>query len=177
MDYTPTVLKNKGIPCQFAKTQKTGAGESDWARVLDEKEEVVTETLFIRFNNNSISDIEEYFGGLESWQEQLEKKPYNTMRQTLAFVLRRPLHDVGEAMLDGEIITYSNVVGTAWSIANGVDPIAASRMLKQALALAEENKEKLLENLEQIMPPAQDNGTSGSDSGVKRAARSKNSGN
>lgn len=175
MDYSPVILKNKGVPCEFAKTVKNGPGEQDWVRVTNDDGEVVTEVIHIRFTNNSISDIEEYFGSLEKWQETLEERPYNTMRQTIAFVLRRPIHDIGEAMLDGQIVTYSNVIGTAWSIANGVDPITASRMLSQTLELAEENKRRLEEGLTKAL--GADSGTSGSDSGRKRATRSKNSGN
>lgn len=183
MDYTPTVLKNKGISCQFCKTQKTDSNSNGWSRVFDDKEELVTETLLIRFNNNSISDIEEFWGGLESWQDALEKKPYNTMRQTLSFVLGRELHDVGEAMIDGDIVAYSNVIGSAWSIANGVDPIVAGQMLTQAFRLAEENKKTLQKNLEEMIPTLEiqqtesDSGNSGSVSGPKRASRSKTSGN
>lgn len=175
MDLTPTVLKNKGIPCTFAKTKKFGQDERDWEKVIGEDGEIVTETINIRFTNNSISDIEEHFGSLEKWQETLEQKPYNTIRQTFSYVLRRNLYDVGEAMLEGELVTYSNVIGVSWSIANGVDPITASRMLSQTLALAEENKKRLAENMAQAMDL--DIGISGSDSGPKRASRSKNSGN
>lgn len=176
MDYTPLVLKNKGVPCLFAKTTKTGPAEEDWTRQTTEEGEPITETIHVRFTNNSISDIEEFFGNLEKWQESLEQKPYNTLRQTLAFALKRSIYDIGEAMLDGEIVGYSNVIGTAWSIANGVDPIVASRMLSQTIALAEENKKRLAESLAQALPDLQ-TGNSGSDSGPKRANRSKNSGN
>lgn len=183
MDYTPTILKNKGISCQFVKTQKSTTASSGWERVLDEQDEPVKETLLIRFNNNSISDIEEFWGGLDAWQEALEKKPWSAMRQTLSFVLGRDVQDVGEAMMDGEIVTYSNVIGSAWSIANGVDPSVASQMLTQALRLAEENKKALQENLRETLPALGlpmtqlDNGSNGSGSGPKRASRSKNSGN
>ncbi len=181
MDYTPTILKNKGISCQFIKTQKDADGK--WSRVLDEKDELVKETLLIRFNNNSISDIEEFWGSLDAWQESLEKKPWSTMRQTLSFVLQRDIQDIGEAMMDGEIVSYSNVIGSAWSIANGVDPSVAGQMLTQALRLAEENKKALQKNLEETMPALglepipSVSGNNGSESGPKRAARSKNSGN
>jgi hypothetical protein len=176
MDYTPLVLKNKGVPCLFAKTTRTGTNEQDWGRVTNDDGEPVIETIHVKFTNNSISDIEEMFDGLEKWQEAIEQKPYNTIRQTLATAMKRSIYDIGEAMLDGEIVTYSNVVGTAWSIANGVDPIVASRMLSQTLALAEENKKQLAEGLAKALPDLQI-GDNGSESGPKRAGRSKNSGN
>ena len=119
MDYSPVILKNKGVPTEFAKTQKVG---DLWERVYDENGEVVKEELFVKFTNNTISDIEMHFGGLEAWQEKIEKYPLTTVRQTLAFVFRKDVMEVGEAMLDAEVVMYANVIGTSWSIANGVDP-------------------------------------------------------
>lgn len=174
MDYSPLILKNKGIPCEFNKTQKVG---NSWERVYDEVGETVKETLFVRFTNNSISDIELHYGGLEAWQQELEKFPITTVRQTLAFAMKRELTDMGEAMLDGEVVTYSNVIGAAWSIANGVDPTTASLMLKQSVGLANEQKKALNEQLAKTMEETDSLGLSGSDSGAKRASRSKSSGN
>lgn len=174
MDYSPVILKNKGVPCKFIKLAKNG---ETWERVVNEDGEPELETLFIKFTNNSISDIELHFNGLENWQEQLEKFPITTVRQTLAFVLRRDAIQIGEAMLDGEVVMYSNVIGTSWSIANGVDPTVASQMLKQSVGLADEQKRLLNEQLSKTLKTTSSPGTSGSDSGQKRASRSKNSGN
>lgn len=174
MDYTPIVLKNKGVPASFAKTEKVGVRDEDWVRKTDEEGNPEIEVLHVKFTNNAISEIEQHFGTLEKWQERLEQQPVSTLRQTLAYVLRRPVHQVGEAMLDGEVVNYSNIIGVAWSIANGVDPIVASRMLKESLGLAEEQKkvlnEELMKNIDSL-------GDSGSNSGAKRATRSKSSGN
>ena len=174
MDYSPIILKNKGIPCEFAKVVKTG---EIWERVLDDNGEVEKEILYVKFTNNSISDIELHFGGLDAWQEQLEKFPITTVRQTLAFALRKQVQETGEAMLDGEVVMYSNIIGTAWSIANGVDPTVASRLLKESLGLANEQKQLLNEQLTKTLDQSVSLGDNGSDSGRKRAARSKNSGN
>lgn len=176
MDYSPIVLKNKGIPITLAKVNKT-EGLDEFAREYDEAGEPITETLNIRFTNNVISEIEEFYGSLESWQERLEKQPVSTLRQTIAFALRRHVSAVGEAMLEGENMQYSNIIGIAWAIANGVDPIVASRMLKQSAALAEEQKRILKEALQQEQDKAVASlGDSGSQPGPKRAARSKSSG-
>jgi hypothetical protein len=175
MDYSPLILKNKGVPCEFAKTQKVG---DSWERVIGEDGEIEKVVHHVKFTNNSISDIELHYGGLESWQQKLEKFPVTVVRQTLAFALKRDVIDVGEAMLDGEVVMYSNVVGTAWSIANGVDPQIASRMLRQSVGLANEQKKMLNEELQKSTVAEEDStGQSGSDSGPKRASRSKSSGN
>lgn len=174
MDYTPVILKNKGVPCEFIKLNKVG---DTWERVTDEEGEPEKQIFFVKFTNNSISDIELHYGGLEAWQEQLEKYPITTVRQTLAYALKRDVLEVGEAMLDGEVVMYSNVIGTAWSIANGVDPTVASLMLQQSVGLASEQKRLLNEQLSKTLDQTSSLGTSGSGSGPKRASRSKSSGN
>lgn len=168
------VLKNKGIPCEFAKLKKVGdALEISY----DENGEVEKDIFHIKFTNNIISDIEIHFGGLEAWQEQLEKTPYTTIRQTLAFALRKTPQETGNVMLDGELMMYSNIIGTAWAVANGVDPIMASQMLKNSIGLADEQKRLLNVELSKTLKVDSSLGSSGLESGPKRAARSKNSGN
>lgn len=168
------VLKNKGIPCEFAKLKKVGdALEISY----DENGEVEKDIFHIKFTNNIISDIEIHFGGLEAWQEQLEKTPYTTIRQTLAFALRKTPQETGNVMLDGELMMYSNIIGTAWAVANGVDPIMASQMLKSSIGLADEQKRLLNVELSKTLKVDSSLGNSGLESGPKRAARSKNSGN
>lgn len=177
MDYSPIILKNKGVPCEFAKTHNPSGSEDGWERVLDDEGNIIKEVLNVKFTNNSVSEIEMHFGGLEQWQEALEKYPINTIRQSLAFCLKRHVYDIGEAMLDGEAVMYSNVIGASWSIANGVDPTVASKMLQQSIGLANEQKRLLNDQLTSTMAAATLPGTNGSDSGPKRASRSKNSGN
>lgn len=175
MDYSPVILKNKGVPCEFAKTQKVG---DSWQRVTTEDGEIEKVILHVKFTNNVISDVELHFGGLEEWQAKLEKFPTTTIRQTLSFVLKKDVVEIGEAMLDGEVVMYSNIVGTAWSIANGVDPTIASRMLLQSVGLANEQRQALNEELSKSLQKIDSSlGLSGTDSGPKRASRSKNSGN
>jgi hypothetical protein len=177
MDYSPVILKNKGVPCEFAKTQKVG---DSWQRIINDDGEVEKIIHHVRFTNNSISDIELHFGGLEEWQQKLEKFPITTVRQTLAFALKREVLDIGEAMLDGEVVMYSNVIGTSWSIANGVDPQIASLMLRQNVGLANEQKKVLNDELQKSLELTEQHsslGQNGSVSGPKRASRSKSSGN
>ena len=176
MDYTPIVLKNKGVPAEFFVIKKMS--DFEYVREYDESEEPIRETLNVRFTNNIISDIEDHWGDLEAWQNSLEKKPHTTLRQTLSFALRKPIEAIGEAMIDGETIRYSNAIGVAWALANGVDPIAASTMLKQSNALAEEQKKILNDAL--LQPETKTPGSpgkSGTQPGRKRAAPLKSSGN
>ena len=176
MDYTPSVLKNKGVPAEFFIIKKVS--DFEYQREYNEFDEPIREQLNIRFTNNVIADVEDCWGDLESWQTALEKKPITTLRQTLAFVLKRPLEAVGESMIEGETIHYSNAIGVAWALANGVDPLAASKMLKQSNALADEQKRILNDALLQPENETQNSpGKSGSQPGRKRAAPLKSSGN
>lgn len=175
MDYSPIVLKNKGIEIALVKVIKIDGAE-DYVREYAEDGEPVIEKVWLRFNNNVISDIEEHYGGLELWQQRLENHPISTLRQTLAFALRRHVVAIGEAMIEGENLTYSNAIGIAWAIANGVDPIVASRMLKQSAALADEQKQAMQSILTEQVTIQDSLGESGSQPGPKRAARTKSSG-
>jgi hypothetical protein len=177
MDYSPIVLKNKGIPCNLIKVQRV-QGTEEFERIFTDDGEPIIEQVNIKFTNNVIAEIEMHWGSLESWQEKLEAMPVSTLRQTMAFCLKRHPVEVGEAMLDGEVLTYSNVIGAAWGIANGVDPMVASGMLKQSTALANEQRRILNDAMKEQQEKTEAFlGSSGSRPGPKRAARSKSSGN
>jgi hypothetical protein len=177
MDYSPITLKNKGVQVPFWSVTKIS--DLEYQRQMDESGEPITETVNIRFTNNIIADIEEHWETLELWQQSLETRPITTLRQTLAYATRRPLLLIGEAMIEGEGMQYSNAIGVAWAIANGVDPIVASKMLKQSVVLADEQRKILQEALTAGLEPETENspGKSGTQPGRKRAAPSKSSGN
>jgi hypothetical protein len=175
MDYSPIVLKNKGISVEVAKVKQVEP--QVWEREYDEVGETVKETVFIRFSNNVISDIEDHWGSLDLWQQALEQRPVSTIRQTLAYSLKKAPDAIGEMMLEGQTIHYSNAIGVAWALANGVDPTSASRMLKQSAELAEEQKKMLNEQINQSTVMMENSlGKSGTQPGAKRAARTKSSG-
>lgn len=177
MDYTPIVLKNKGINVTVASVKQIDP--TTWERTYDEVGEIVKETVFIRFSNNIISDIEEHWGSLDDWQQTLEARPISTIRKTLSFCLKKPIEAIGEMMIEGDTIHYSNAIGVAWAIANGVDPTVASRMLKQSAELAEEQKKLLSDAIvaSSNLTTKDSPGNSGTQPGAKRAARTKSSGN
>lgn len=177
MDYTPIVLKNKGVPVEFAKTAQDESGE--WVRVIAEDGEVERQTLHIRVTNNTVADMEEKWGSLDMWQDAMDKQPISTIRNTLAMALKRQPEDIGEAMLEGHQVGYQTAIAVAWAIANGVDPTAASLALRQTAGLANEQRKIVEQALlgEMTSEPQPDSlGKSGSTSGRKRAARSKSSG-
>lgn len=177
MDYTPIVLKNKGVPVPFAKTTQDESGE--WVRVIDAAGEVETQTFHIRVTNNTVADMEEQWGSLDAWQDAMDKQPISTIRKTLAMTLKRQPEDIGEAMLEGQQVAYQTAIAVAWAIANGVDPTAASLALKHTAGLASEQRKIVEQALlgEMANQPQVDSpGKSGSTSGRKRAVRSTSSG-
>lgn len=174
MDYTPIVLKNKGVPVEFAVVEKSGDGY--YKRKFNEEGEFETEKVFVRFTHNTIADIEDKYSTLELWQAALESKPTSTLRDSMALAMRKDPYEVGEAMIEGRIYEYSNAVSTAWAIANGMDPTLASRLLRQGNELAEKQIEESKKQMETIIQEDSP-GKTGSRSGTKRAAPLQNSGN
>jgi hypothetical protein len=168
MDYTPIVLKNKGVPIELAVAEKQDDGS--WRRRFNEEGDFDKETVYVRFTHNTIADIEETYGSLEKWQELQDTKQSSTMRETLALCLRRDKEHVGEAMIEGKMFEYTNAVAVAWSICNGVDPTTASRLLRQASQLAEEQRKSLnaamMESMGEEKKPSR--GKTGSSSGRKQ---------
>jgi len=144
MDYTPAVLKNKGVPVQYAKVRVEGAS---WVTVYDSDGEQELEEGYLRFTHNIIADIEELWEGLSEWQEAMESKPVSTLRRTIGLMLNEPLEQVGVRMVEGNLVEYTNGVGVAWALANGVDPIVASQLLIQSKAAAESQIELLDQEL------------------------------
>ena len=155
IDYTPAVLRNKGIPCEFAVAVR---GEDDWVKKYDDTVgDFEKEIRHIRFNHNAIAYIEDMWDGLNKWQEALEIKPVSTLRKTLAILLTVTVDEIGAMMIEGRLAEYNNAIGVAWAIANGVDPTVAGRLLEQTkltvdtqLTVINKEMESLIETLEEI---------------------------
>lgn len=177
MDYTPIILKNKGVPVEFAVVEKQSDGT--YRRKYDEAGEFEKKKVFIRFTHNTIADIEDQYSTLELWQIAMDTRPTHTLRDSMALALNIDKHEVGESMIEGRIYEYSNAVSTAWGIANGMDPTVASRLLRQGNELAEkqiqENQEQMMQAVAKVTEDSP--GKTGSRSGAKRVAPSENSGN
>jgi len=169
MDYTALILKNKGVPCEFAALEPDETGKL--RRVFTEDGTFKRVTLHVRFNHNAIADIEDFYGSLESWQKSMDEKPTSTLRRTLAIVLGQDLFQTGEMMIEGESAVYSTAIGTAWAISNGVDPTVASLLHKQSLELAEKQKEEQTRIIKETLSKEQtkvSRGKTGSQSGPKQ---------
>ena len=129
MEYTPEILRNNGVPVEVADVIHI---DGDWPLQYTPEGELKTETIYIKFTHNIIADIEELWGGLEVWQEQMQSKPVSTLRRILSLIEKEPIEVTGARMIDGRLPEYSNAIGVAWAMANGVNPEIASQLLKEA---------------------------------------------
>jgi hypothetical protein len=183
MDYTPAVLRNKGVPVRIARLE---GEKGSFAQVRDSEGNVESEEFFVRFTHNTIADIEELWEGLPDWQDAMANKPISTLRRTFALLMGRGVEEAGLSLLEGELGTYNNAIGTAWALANGVDPTVASRLLAQAQVATESQITMLNEELKTTLAEAEEEqkqmkgtGTPGkkpSAPGAKRTKDSKTSG-
>lgn len=175
MDYAPIVLKNKGVPVEFALVERQADGS--YKRKFNEEGEFEREKVYIRFTHNTISDIEDKYSTLELWQVSMDTRLTHTIRATLAIATGRDERMIGEAMIEGHLMLYSNAINTSWGIANGMDPTAAGRLLRKGNELAEKEMEEQNKKLTAEAEKENSPGKTGSRSGAKRTVPSENSGN
>tara|TARA_B100001250_G_scaffold151566_2_gene130001 strand:+ start:4273 stop:4821 length:549 start_codon:yes stop_codon:yes gene_type:complete len=153
MDYTPEVLKNNGVSVQIAQLRDENG---EWKLIYNEEGELETETLWIKFTHNTIADIEEVWDSLPEWQEAMANKPISTLRRTIGLIKAEPVEKIGLRLIEGQINSYSNAIGAAWGLANGVDPTVASRLLSQAEAAADSQVEMINQELTEALDEAEE---------------------
>lgn len=128
MEYTATILRNKGVQVEVAVLAHDEDGLP--RRTKDDHGNEKTGEKWVRFDANAIADIEEQFGNLAGFEEASRLTPFNAIRRVLSIVWQISPREAGMLMLDGKINDYSTAVGVALSIANGVDPTQAARLLR-----------------------------------------------
>jgi len=148
MDYTPTVLRNKGVPVSLAALREE---DGTWVPIYDAEGVQETEEFWVKFTHNIIADIEELWEGLAEWQESMDTKPVSTLRRTFGLLLEESLDKAGMRLVEGHLSDYSSAIGVAWAIANGVDPTVASRLLAQAEVASAQQVTLLNEELDTAM--------------------------
>lgn len=216
------VLKNRGVPITLHAlvTDDAGVPVRPYVRRYDgesEEAEPVLEHRFLQFTSAVLSDLESDdigFGSMDEWQEQLGTKPFVSLTRTVAIALEwwvpgkstdtgAPVPDLrraGKAMLDGLTDDYSTIVGTAFALANGVQPERALDLLKAGVRNAKELRPLIDQEIDKLLleeeaaiararkqlageddtptsPPAADTpGSSGSPDGSEAVATSTSSG-
>lgn len=193
-DFVPAIiLRNKGVPITLLRL------ENGQLPPVEEDEDQPTRKLFLRFNANHVSEIEEAFDGivarvpivrrevkkgedgkalvgpdgpvyietiegyedrvfygLEAFQKAMEVRQVGTIRRVIAIALGYSVEEAGLAMDPGLMLEYQNAVGVAWSIAQGVDPTDAAKVLHKAAAAVAAQRANLASQLEKTMDEAEE---------------------
>lgn len=177
----PYILRNRGVPITLFRLQDGQLpdppddldDEDDWSPP--------TRKVHLRFDANAIAGIEEAFDGLvaddvweddegrhretrtyygtEAFQKALEVKTNATIRRVLSIAFDVEETEMGRAMIPDKLIDYNNAVGVAWSIAQGVDPSEAARMLQKADAAVAAQRAALASELEKMMDEGEESTT------------------
>lgn len=91
------------------------------------------------------------FYGTEAFQKAMEIKTAATVRRIIAIALDKDEDEVGVAMIPDQFLHYNNAVGVAWSIAQGVDPSEAAKVLQKSTAAVAAQREALASELNSTM--------------------------
>lgn len=93
MEWSPVVLRNKGVPVELAKVEPDPDRPGRYRTILDANSEPEREEVWIRFTANEISEIEEVFTGV-------------------TFTLNEPVYEaVSEVDMDGNETTVRRATG------------------------------------------------------------------
>lgn len=95
------------------------------------------------------------FYGMEAFQKAMEVKMNATVRKVLAIALGTSLEEAGNAMIPDQAMDYQAAVGVAWSIAQGVDPTDAAKVLQGARDAMAAGRARLASQLESTLVKAE----------------------
>lgn len=140
---SPAVLKNRGVPMTVHAVVRDADGRLTGERVFDDAAgEFVMESAprYIRFDNNTLSDIEDTdvgWGSIDNWEEALVNTPFRTVRRTLALCWGFDPQDDNDLRVVGAICPDANeevgtLIGAAYMLANGMDPQLVGESIRQA---------------------------------------------
>ncbi len=99
------------------------------------------------------------FYGLEAFQQALEAKTAGTLRKVLSIAFAKEETEMGLSMDPSQMVHYQNAVGVAWSIAQGVDPTDAAKVLQRANAAVATQLASLASQLDKTMDKAEESTT------------------
>ncbi len=183
MELNPVLVRNKGFPVRMAKVEPVpDSNPSRWRRVVQDEEtgEPVTHTVWVRFDNNSVADIEEAFGSVNNYQSAMSVRSYSTLRKALAVALACEEREVGTAMLAEEGPDYLLAVQMAWSVAMGMDPTQAAKALEEGRKSLAAEKQRVSDEIDaelaESILSAPSLGVNGSADGSKPVATLSSSG-
>lgn len=98
--------------------------------------------------------------GIPAWQRCLVEQTFTTLIRTFALLTGRPPETIRNQVIPSEVEVYDQAIGTAWALANGLDPQVASRIFETSLIQVREAKKnsaaaslEALEELERSVKP------------------------
>jgi hypothetical protein len=161
------VLRNRGIQVQVHVVDTDDKGK--YVRRLDDNDQPVYETIWVRFTNWTIANLEqpvpEGFGDLDSWELELNIRATSTVLKTYALVEDRltlgsngqTVPDVRWAaarLKDNSTRLYALALTSAMFMANGIEADVAGEVLRRSLKATEEaikeGNAKAVESLAQL---------------------------
>ncbi len=135
MEINSVLVRNKGFPITMAKVEPVDLSDPPrWRKVVKDEEtgDPVTRMVWVRFDGNTVADVEEKYGSVADYQRAITRAPNATMRTVLGMILGKPEREVGEAMLAEQFGDYLLCLQMAWSVAMGMDPTHAAKALAKA---------------------------------------------
>lgn len=193
-NHSAAVLRNKGVCITINETHQV---DGVWEVVRDEEGLPRTTTAWVRFDGNTLADLEEAYGDLKLYQEATGSNPFKTIRRTLSVVFGwDDLHTPGDSsgklcsgcrragltMREGGVSEYSTAIGASMALANGLDPTHVVKLIEQgvkAQAEAEKARDAALEEMladEEAEETGASTSTGGSANGSEPAAVTTSSG-
>lgn len=202
-NHSAAVLRNRGVCVTVNETAQSDAGV--WDVVRDAEGTPQAAQVWIRFDGNSLADLEEAWGDIGKYQAAVSANPFTTLRWTISIVLGwDDLHPrrndgtldpsgklcggcrrAGLAMTEGGTNEYTTAVGAAMALANGLDPTKVVQMIEQGVRATTEaikTRDAALDEMlaasaaEAEEPPVESTSTDGSDSGSELAEVTTSSG-
>lgn len=161
----PAVLQNKGVPIVLYVTEPYVREKSRptivdgklengvvktvaWRPMVDEAGEPVTTREWCKLDANVLSIIEHHFDGMEGFQKAAAKAVSETVRIVITAVLGfdhtdpDDLAQVGTRLIPNQFGFYQNAIMASLSMASGVDPTNAARLVEEGrLAVKAESEE------------------------------------
>lgn len=132
------VLRNVGTKVRIHRTVETGTTtlrdgtvQNTYARA-DGVEEVR-----IAFTTYELAMIEDTFGSIMQWQEDLGVKMYGAVIKTLSVITGRTGRDIAAAIDMTKIEEYQFAIVTAWLISAGADEKGLGKVLMNAGKIGE----------------------------------------
>lgn len=156
----PVVLRNRGFRikvCCLAEVKVAEGQPKKFDRIYDPDSEPITEDMWFKFTNATLAEIELPepfgFGSVETWGDEMERRPFMTLARTFAVAVERyRIDDQGQTvpdwkygslmMLDGEFSTYTSVMMGALQIAQGADPNRIGEKTTKAIREAKDQIRK-----------------------------------